>query len=254
MVHQYPQWWQLILTCFSSFVFFFVSFDGFGQCFIHIHQDTISSNDWQEWARCGVIEIVNSSCVGKWIFCANSANYDACWYACSLVNILGADNFCQVFSMQDKVTIWTAVTIPMSTNYITRTLSFILFREVQYITKQHSAQSVGNMPPPSPQHLLPHVLQIMPRNPKYDQFHPKGHHNEENLQSTTILPGNPKFYPFHWVKIASKLEKFTSCNHNLISSASDQDTSECKIAGHFLNGFSRKCLETPNLTRFIKSK
>ena len=64
-------------------------------------------------------------------------------------------------------------------------------------TRQHSTQSVGNMPPPSPRHLLPHVLQIMPRNPKYDQFQPKGHHNEENPQSTTKMPGNFKFYPFH---------------------------------------------------------
>ena len=64
-------------------------------------------------------------------------------------------------------------------------------------TRQHSTQSVGNMPPPSPPHLLPQVLQIMPRNPKYDQFQPKGHHNEENPQSTTKMPGNPKFYLFH---------------------------------------------------------
>ena len=67
------------------------------------------------------------------------------------------------------------------------------------ITRQHSTQSVGNMPPPSPPHLLllPQVLQIMPRNPKYDQFQPKGHHNEENPQSTTKMPGNSKFDPFH---------------------------------------------------------
>ena len=71
-------------------------------------------------------------------------------------------------------------------------------------TRQHSTQSVRNMPPPSPRHLLPHVLQIMPRNANYDQFQPKGHHNEENPQSMTKMPGNPKFYLFHWVKIASK--------------------------------------------------
>ena len=122
------------------------------------------------------------------------------------------------------------------------------------LTRQHSTQSVGNMPPPSPGHLLPHVLQIMPRNPKYDKFQPKGHHNEENPQSMTKMPGNPQFYPFHKVKIASKLEKSTNCNHNLISSESGQDTSTCKISGHFLHGFSRICLETPNLTRFTKSK
>ena len=113
---------------------------------------------------------------------------------------------------------------------------------------------LGNMPPPSPWHLLPHVLQIMPRNPKYDKFQPKGHHNEENPQSMTKMPGNPKFYPFHLVKIALQLEKSTNCNHNLISSVSGQDTSVCKISCHSLHGFSRKCLETSNLTRCTKSK
>ena len=118
-------------------------------------------------------------------------------------------------------------------------------------TRQHSTQSVRNMPPPSPRHLLPQVLQIMPRNTNYDQFQPKGHHNEET-QSMTKMPGNPKFYQrFTKVKITSKLEKSTNCNHNLINSESGQDTSACKISGHFLDGFSRKCLETPNLTRFI---
>ena len=125
---------------------------------------------------------------------------------------------------------------------------------ITWRTRQHSTQSVGNMPPPSPPHLLPQVLQIMPRNPKYDQFQPKGHHNEENPQSTTKMPGNPKFYPFHLVKIASKLEKSTNCNHNLTSSESGQDTSAYHITGHFLHAFSRKCPETLNLTRFIKSK
>ena len=64
-------------------------------------------------------------------------------------------------------------------------------------TRQHSTQSVRNMPPPSPRHLLPHVLQIMPKDANYDQFQPKGHHNEENPQSMTKMPGNPKFYLFH---------------------------------------------------------
>ena len=35
------------------------------------------------------------------------------------------------------------------------------------------------------------------KTPKYDQFQPKGHYNEENPQSMTKMPGNPKFYPFH---------------------------------------------------------
>ena len=72
----------------------------------------------------------------------------------------------------------------------------VCFQQIPMITRQHSTQSVGNMPPPSPRHLLPHILQIMPRNPKYDQFQPKGHYNEENPQSTTKMPGNPKFYRF----------------------------------------------------------
>ena len=35
----------------------------------------------------------------------------------------------------------------------------------------------------------------MPRNPKYDQFQPEGHHNEENPQSTTKMPGKPQMLP-----------------------------------------------------------
>ena len=37
----------------------------------------------------------------------------------------------------------------------------------------------------------------MPSDPKYDQFQPKGNHNEENPQSTAKMPGNPKFDPFN---------------------------------------------------------
>ena len=87
----------------------------------------------------------------------------------------------------------------------------------------------------------------MPRNPKYDQFQPKGHHNEENPQSMTKIP---KFDPFHEVKMVPKLEKLTNCDYT----EDAQDTSTCKMQGQFLNGFSRKCMETPNLTRFTKSK
>ena len=76
----------------------------------------------------------------------------------------------------------------------------IMTPPVKSITRQHSTQCVGNMPPPSPRHLLPHVLQIMPRNPKYDQFQPKG-------------------------PIMRKIHRARP-----------------------------KCLETPNFTRFTKSK
>ena len=65
---------------------------------------------------------------------------------------------------------------------------YIILILLQYETRQHSTQSVGNMPPPSPRHLLPHVLRIMPRNPKYDKFQPKGPHNEENAWKPQILP------------------------------------------------------------------
>ena len=84
-----------------------------------------------------------------------------------------------------------------------------------YQTRQNWTQSVGNMPPLPPRHLLPHVLQIMPRNPKYDQFQSKGHHNEENPQSMTKIP---KFDPLREVIIVPKLEKLTNYDHNLLSS------------------------------------
>ena len=35
------------------------------------------------------------------------------------------------------------------------------------------------------------------RNPTYDQYQPKDHYDEENPQSMTKMPGNPKFYQFH---------------------------------------------------------
>ena len=132
----------------------------------------------------------------------------------------------------------------------------IFFTQNQYTviqtkTKQNSTQSVGNMPPLPPRHLLLQVLQIMPRKPKYDQFPSKGHHNEENPQSMTKIP---KFDPFQEVKMVPKLEKSTICDHNLFTSEDAQDTPECKMPDYFLNGFSRKCLETPNLTHFTKSE
>ena len=58
------------------------------------------------------------------------------------------------------------------------------------------------------------------------------------------MPGNPKFDPFHEIKIVPKLEKSTERGHKLISSEGDQDTSLCKISGHFLHVFTGKCPET----------
>ena len=51
-----------------------------------------------------------------------------------------------------------------------------------------------------------------------------------------------------------KFKKSTYPGHELSSFTSGQDTSACRISGHFLHVFSRKCPETPNLTRFTKSK
>ena len=68
------------------------------------------------------------------------------------------------------------------------------------------------------------------------------------------MSGNPKFDPFHKVKIAPKLDKSKDNDPNLISSEDGQDTSACKISGYSLYVFSRKCPETLNLTLFTKSK
>ena len=68
------------------------------------------------------------------------------------------------------------------------------------------------------------------------------------------MAGNPKFDPFHYVKIVPKLEKSTDRDHNLIISEGCQDKSACKFSGHFLHALPEKCPEPPNLTHFIKSK
>ena len=47
---------------------------------------------------------------------------------------------------------------------------FDCYRIEKLQTRQNSTQSIGNMPPLLPRHLLPHILQIMHRNPKYDRF------------------------------------------------------------------------------------
>ena len=54
-------------------------------------------------------------------------------------------------------------------------------------TRQNSTQSIRNMPPHPPQQLLPHILQMMPRNPKYDQFQSKGHHNENKANLRDLI-------------------------------------------------------------------
>ena len=64
------------------------------------------------------------------------------------------------------------------------------------------------------------------------------------------MPRNPKFDPFHQVKIASMLEKSTDRDHELISSEGGQDTSACQISGHFLHAFSEKCSKTQKFDPF----
>ena len=47
----------------------------------------------------------------------------------------------------------------------------------------------------------------MPRNPKYDQFQPKGHYNEENPQGTTKMPGKPQILPVSLSQNSIKIRK-----------------------------------------------
>ena len=58
------------------------------------------------------------------------------------------------------------------------------------------------------------------------------------------MPGNPKFDPFHQVKIVPKLQKSTDHGHKVISSEDREDTSACKISGQSLHALSSKCPET----------
>ena len=64
----------------------------------------------------------------------------------------------------------------------------------------------------------------------------------------------PQMWPVSLSQNSAKIRKSTNYNHNLINSEGAQDTSACKISGHYLKGFSRKCPETPNLTHFTKLK
>ena len=95
-------------------------------------------------------------------------------------------------------------------------------------TRQKLMQSFGNMLPLPPQQILSGVLQIMPRNPRYEQFNK--------------------------VKVVLKWVKSTDSDQNLISSEGSQDTSTCQMSGHSFQAFSGKCLEGPNLTYLTKSK
>ena len=57
---------------------------------------------------------------------------------------------------------------------------------------------------------------------------------------------------FHQVKVAPKWSE--SRDYNLISSEGGQDISTCNISVHSFHLFPEKCLETPNLICFTKSK
>ena len=70
-------------------------------------------------------------------------------------------------------------------------------------------------------------------------------------------PGNalrPEIWPVLLSQIVPKFKKSTDQHQKLVSCEGGQDTSPCKISAHSLYVFSRKCLETPDLTRFTKSK
>ena len=54
----------------------------------------------------------------------------------------------------------------------------------------------------------------MPRNPKYDQLQSKGHHNVQNPKHDQKAR-NPKFDPFHLVKIVPKLEQLESLHSEI---------------------------------------
>ena len=58
------------------------------------------------------------------------------------------------------------------------------------------------------------------------------------------MSGDPKFNPFHLVKIMPKLDNATDRDQNLIVSAGGQDASACKISGHYIRAISGKYLET----------
>ena len=68
-------------------------------------------------------------------------------------------------------------------------------------------------------------------------------------------PGNaqkPQIWPISLSQNSAKITKINYHDPALISSEGGQDTSASEIAGHSLHAFSKKCPETPNLTRFTK--
>ena len=64
----------------------------------------------------------------------------------------------------------------------------------------------------------------------------------------------PQIWPVSLSQNSAKIRKINRPWPRTNQFKGGQDTSACKISGHSLHAFSRKCPETPNLTRFTKSK
>ena len=93
--------------------------------------------------------------------------------------------------------------------------------------RRNLTQSVGNMPPPSPRHLLLYVLQIMPNKPQIWPISAKGSPSWGKSTEHDQNAWKPQIWPISLSQNSIKLEKTINCNHNLISSESGQDTSVC---------------------------
>ena len=153
---------------------------------------------------------------------------------------------------------WTGTTRDQDIKAIFTNMDYLWYYHgwiILWPTRQNSTQSIGNMPLLASRHLLQHIRQMMPRNPKYNQFQSKGHHNEENPQTMTKNAWKPNIWPVSLIQKNTKIRKITRRLWpltNLISSESGKDTVACKIPGNSLQAFSKKL--TPNLKHFAKSK
>ena len=65
---------------------------------------------------------------------------------------------------------------------------------------------------------------------------------------------NPQIWSVSLSQNSTKIKKSPDRNQNLICSEGGHDTAVYHISGNSLHAFSRKCPETPNWTRFAKSK
>ena len=71
-----------------------------------------------------------------------------------------------------------------------------------------------------------------------------------------LCPETPNMSSFFFKisQICAILKESTDRDQNLISFDGGQDTSACKISDHYSHTFTRKCLETPDMISFNKSK